>query len=325
MAYFPAMSPVALRQFRRRLGTPRPAVPPLRHIAPEPSLITIARPGTEALAVWPDTPPAGYLGQLEPEFQHKLAQRWAGVTLEDCFFYHRSPLADGRVVEGVWNLIGGEEEYLGGVPLAGKNVLELGPASGWLTIFMEQHGASVVSFDLGWDACADLLPIPGRDVARMSADHTRLVSHTANAWWLLQREHQMSARAAYGSVYELPEDLGRYNVSVFGSILLHLRDPFRALQQAAAHTDDAIIVVEPLRDPTSHLHEPIMLWNVTRGQSPNGWWSLSPGAVKEMLAMLGFSDQSVTFHHQPYQPEDTAPQEPAAVPNYTVVARRPSD
>jgi O-methyltransferase len=321
------MSAGVLGQFRQRRAhnpNPGPEVPPLRHIPDEPALITVPRPGMETFAVWPDTPPPDYLGQLEPDFQRILAERWAGVTLADCFFYHRSALADGRVVEGVWNLIGGEEEYLGGIGVAGKTVLELGPASGWLTVWMEQQGASVVAFDLGWDACADLLPIEGHDIGQMSRDHARLVSHIANTWWFLQRDHQLSSRAAYGSIYELPDDLGRFDVAVFGSILLHLRDPFRALEQAAAHTDHTIVVVEPLRDPTNQLDEPIMLWNVTRGQSPNGWWSLSPGAIKEMLAMLGFTDQTVTFHHQPYQPENEAPQEPTAVPNYTVVARRPS-
>ncbi|HLH29053.1 MAG TPA: hypothetical protein VKW77_09055, partial [Acidimicrobiales bacterium] len=223
-------------------------IPPLRHIPGDLVTIEPSLPeGRERLTVWPDTPPPGYLGQLEPEGQKRLAERWAGVTLEDGFFYHRSALPDGRVIEGPWNLIGGEAEYLGGVELDGRRVLELGPASGWLTVWMEQQGAKVVGFDLGWDVEPDLLPLPGLDLDRMRADHIRTVSHVQNAWWFLQHAYGLTAEAVYGSIYALPADIGRYDVSVFGSILLHLRDPFQALYEAAKRTDEAIVVVEPLR------------------------------------------------------------------------------
>lgn len=46
-------------------------------------------------------------------------------------------------------LRGHEADYLGHVNLAGKRVLEIGPASGHLTFWMEAQGAEVVGFDLG--------------------------------------------------------------------------------------------------------------------------------------------------------------------------------
>lgn len=309
---------------RRPEGTrPELPIPPLRHI---PEVATIEPPplpeGRERLTVWPDTPPPGYLGQLEPEGQKRLAERWAGVRLEDCFFYHRSALPDGRVIEGPWNLIGGESEYLGGIDLDGRRVLELGPASGWLTVWMEQRGAHVVGFDLGWDAQPDLLPLPGLDLDRMRADHIRTVSHVQNAWWFLQHAYGLTAEAVYGSIYDLPADIGRYGVSVFGSILLHLRDPFQALYQAAQRTDEAIVVVEPLRHGPLEAYQPIVNFNITRGGSPNGWWGLSPGAVVDMLGVLGFPAATLSFHRQPYRPENNPVEGATSVINYTVVARR---
>jgi hypothetical protein len=299
-----------------------PLVPALRQISNDVELIRVPRPGADALTVWPEAPPARFLGQLEAEFQGGLAARWSKVTLEDCFFYHRSALSDGRVVEGVWNLIGGEEEYLGGVSLAGKRVLELGPASGWLSVWMEQQGADVVGFDLGWNLSADLLPLPGRDLERMAIDHLRLVSHIQNAWWFLKHDHDLGCRAVYGSIYDMPDDLGRFDVAVFGSILLHLRDPFSALQQAAMRTDEAIVVVEPLRHAGASLHEPVLTWNVTNGANPNGWWAFSPTTIVEMLSLFGFGNSSVTYHRQPYSPEEGSSAEPLSMANYTVVARR---
>lgn len=299
-------------------------VPPLRALprGPRPIDPPPLPEGRTRLTVWPDAPPPGYLGQLEPGGQKLLAERWAGVTLEDCHFYHRSALPDGRVIEGAWNLMGGEEEYLGGVGLDGRRVLELGPASGWLTVWMEQQGADVVGFDLGWDVSPDLIPLPGHDLDRLRADHVAFASHVQNAWWFLQHAYGLNARAVYGSIYDLPADIGRYDVSVFGSILLHLRDPFLALTQAAAVTDEAVVVVEPLRHHAAEVNLPVLVWNITRGASPNGWWGLSPGVVVDMLAVLGFPDATVTYHRQPYRPENDPVEGATSLVNYTVVARR---
>ena len=49
----------------------------------------------------------------------------------------------------------GVDEYLGKVSFAGQRILEIGPASGFLTFEMEKRGAEVVSVELtakhGWD------------------------------------------------------------------------------------------------------------------------------------------------------------------------------
>ena len=302
-------------------------IPARRALGPEPEVIVEIPPlppGKSALTVWPQVPPPGYRGQLEAGFQLSLARQWEGVSLADCYFYHRVRLADGRIVDGVWNLLGGEHEYLGGVPVRGRRVLELGPASGWLTTWMEQQGADVVGFDLGWDLAPDLLPLPQFDPAELRQDQIEFVAHVQNAWWLLRREHGLSARAVYGSIYELPTDIGRYDVAVFGSILLHLRDPFLALRQAAERTDEAIVVVEPLAHDASEVKEPIARWNPTHGVSPNGWWAHSPGLITSMLSVLGFTDCSVTYHWQPYRPELRAAAAHVDTANYTVVARRPA-
>jgi O-methyltransferase len=297
-------------------------IPPLRAIPPGPDPIEVPVPGPEALTVWPEAPPPDYLGQLTPEFQEGLAKRWAEVRLEDCYFYHRSLLPDGRFIEGAWNLIGGEKEYLGGVELEGRRVLELGPASGWLTVWMEQQGARVVGFDVGWDLQPDLIPLPNFDLAVAGPQQIAFISHVQNAWWLLHREYGLQADAVYGSIYDLPADLGRFDVSVFGSILLHLRDPFRALHQAAMRTDEAIVVVEPLRHGPAEVSEPVLRWNVTGSVSPNGWWGFSPGAIVDMLGVLGFPHATVTYHRQPYRPENNPVEGATDMVNFTVVARR---
>ncbi len=74
----------------------------------------------------------------------------------DCYFYHTMELPGYGVIEGRdWDLRGGVDEYLGKVDFAGQRVLEIGPASGFLTFEMEKRGAEVVSVEVtaehGWD------------------------------------------------------------------------------------------------------------------------------------------------------------------------------
>jgi hypothetical protein len=231
-------------------------------------------------------------------------------------------LPDGGFVEGPWDLLDNEDQYLGGVDLGGRTVLEFGPASGWLTVWMTQQGAEVVAVDIGWDLAGDVIPLAGLDLEQARGESVWMANRIGNAWWYLRRAYGHSARAVYAPIYDLPRDLGRYDVSVFGSILLHLRDPFRALEQAAAFTDDTIVVVEPLNVPVGDLDRPVLLWNPTRSTNWSGWWSLSPGVITDMLEILGFPNTTVRYHRQVYCP----PGVPGAVPVeaivYTVVGRR---
>ena len=97
----------------------------------------------------PSYPPHDYLGQLEPGAQAALSQRREGADLSEFVWYHATELPDGTVLPGVWDLRGHESAYLGGVDLAGKRVLELGPATGYLTFYMERMGAEVVALKQG--------------------------------------------------------------------------------------------------------------------------------------------------------------------------------
>ena len=131
---------------------------------------------------WPTFPPEHYLGQLHLDFQAQLHKERACLTRDDCLFYHCMDLPDGEVVSGPWDLRGREGVYLGDVAFEGARVLELGPASGALTYFMERRGADVVAFDVGYDVGIDLHPHPGNaDMRKLRLDHARLVGEVQNS------------------------------------------------------------------------------------------------------------------------------------------------
>ena len=114
---------------------------------------------------WPAYPPPQYLGQLTDKFQAMLAGERSNIAREECDFYHTVELPNGEVVSGPWDLRGHEHEYLGGVDVRAKRVLELGPATGALTYFMERAGADVDG------------PAAHADGPLRRADHDRTEAH----------------------------------------------------------------------------------------------------------------------------------------------------
>ena len=83
-----------------------------------------------------------------PEQAFVYAEPRVVTELEECYFYHSMEIPGYGLVEGPWDLRGGVDDYLGGVDLNGKRVLEVGTASGFLCYTMEGRGADVVAYDL---------------------------------------------------------------------------------------------------------------------------------------------------------------------------------
>lgn len=240
-----------------------------------------------------------------------------------CHFYHTVELPDGRRFEGEWDLRGGIDDYLGHVDFQGKRVLDVGAANGFLSFSMEKRGASeVISYDLDPERDWDVVPYASYDHKawlKRRKKHTRKVN---NAYWLCHRAFQSKAKLVHGSVYHLPLDLGQFDVSVLGSILLHLREPWGALQSVAAATKETIIVVEKLPRRYSFLkylpglEMPWMTFlpDAKKHDPIATWWILTPSAICRMLGVLGFGDTQVRFHTQPLEGKRQQ--------LYTVVARR---
>jgi hypothetical protein len=274
-------------------------------------------------AHWPSMPPLGYLGQLRDSYQGVLASSRADLQISDCTFYHAVDLPNGKSVTGPWDLRGGESDYLGGVDVKGKRVLELGPSTGHLSYWMEKHGAEVVSFDVGYDAKLDVQPGPVDEMPELHTDHLKMIDGFQNSWWYLHRQYQSKVKMVYGNIYDLPGDMGTFDVATYGSILLHLRSPISALEQGARRTTDKIIVTDtwPEGDDT-------LMDNVMR-PFPNGedgrwllWWLISAGAVVEMMKILGFDKTTVTRHTQLHQHGHVSEAEFVKQPMYTVVGER---
>lgn len=296
---------------KRRLQRP-PAQPTARPdvTPPSPSLL-------------PAYPPHKYLGQLSPEFQESVGRRRGHINPDDIAWYHSFDMPDGQVVEGAWDLRGNEVAYFGGVELRGKRVLELGPATGYLSLYMERQGAEVVSFETGFDVANDLLPVRGRETLGAKVQlMTETVDRNHEAWWYLHHLYRSSVKFVQGNIYDMPTDLGMFDVTFAGAILLHLREPWGAMVEAASRTSEYMIVTESLMDRESPLMSNIMRFSPAAEHDLTNWWSIYPGAVVSMFERLGFGDTTVTEHTQKHRLGHVVTADYTDMPMYTVVGKR---
>jgi hypothetical protein len=237
------------------------------------------------------------------------------VDLGECYFYHTCDIPGYGHVEGEWDLRQHEHEYLGGVGFRGKRVLEVGTASGFLCFHMESLGAEVVAYDLSEDYSWDVVPFSRYDHRQMASDFKEHIRQLNNSFWLCRRAHHSNAKMVHGTVYDIPREIGLVDISVFSSVLLHVRDPFLALQSALQLTKETVIVAEPLPgDLTGPYQE--FLPEFSTCEPKMTWWNLSPETIIRFVGVLGFEETQVKHHSQTFSAEGVQ------VPYYTVIGHR---
>jgi hypothetical protein len=121
-----------------------------------------------------------------------------GVKFEDCDFYHTVEIPGRGVVHGQWDLRQHVDEYLGGYRFAGKRVLEIGPASGFLTFEMERRGADVVALEVPDDPGWDFVPFPDDVLQPNFVPRRQHMTRIKNSFWFLHHLNRSKARLCYG-------------------------------------------------------------------------------------------------------------------------------
>jgi tRNA (mo5U34)-methyltransferase len=168
-------------------------------------------------------------------------------------WYHTIELAPGVVTPG-WFDLRPIVERMPWPDVAGRRCLDVGTYDGFLAFELERRGASeVVATDIAgedeWDwypdlrgtgppALADLMgPEKGRGF--------RIAAHALES----------KVERVECSVYDLdPDRVGTFDVVVCGSLLLHLRDPFRALEAIRTVCRGELLSAEEVNLPLTVLH-----------------------------------------------------------------------
>jgi SAM-dependent methyltransferase len=214
------------------------------------------------------------------------------TNLSDCTFYHTMDLPEYGTQLGAWDLRGRFFDYIGHVDCAGKRVLDIGCASGFLSFSAEAMRASeVVSFEMDHAGREHRLPFCTKDYYR---DHPAWLKQRAvdierkhKAYWLAHRALASNAKVYHGDVYDLPDELGMFDVVIVGAVLEHLSDPIRAMASIARRCSDFLVISTDLReteDPIAHFMGRIDLPN-----NDHVFWVYSLGVYRHVLLMLGFN------------------------------------
>jgi O-methyltransferase len=241
------------------------------------------------------------VGVLNKDSQYAQPSQVASV--EDCDFYHVMDIPGFGLVDGPWDLRHGVDDYLGHVPLADRRVLEIGPASGFLTFEMEKRGAHVVAVEVTDDPGWDFVPYPASFLKTVYGPRREHMRRLKNSFWFGHPAHGSKAKLWYGDVYKLPEALGHFDVAVMGALLLHCHSPLRIVEQCALRAEQ--LVITDLFVPEL-AGEPICRLVPSRENHRwDTWWQFSPDFFVQFLGVLGFTDTKVTTHVQQCQGRPT--------------------
>jgi tRNA (mo5U34)-methyltransferase len=156
-------------------------------------------------------------------------------------WYHSIELEPGVVTPGWFDT----REVAAGLPfppLDGKRCLDVATADGFWAFEMERRGASeVLAIDVldphHWDWPAEPDPATLEALARRKDE--------GRGFEIARRALGSDVRFEERSVYRLdPEEVGEFEFVYLGSLLLHLRDPVRALERVRSICRGSLLLVE---------------------------------------------------------------------------------
>lgn len=141
-------------------------------------------------------------------------------------WYHALELAPGVVTDGWFDLREDVHHY--GLPddMTGMRALDVGTWDGFWAFEMERRGAEVVALDLDDERALDWPP-------RRRPPEDQMSDEPRGAGFALAHELRGSkVQRVVKSIYHAtPEELGRFDVVLCGSVLVHLRDQLLALER----------------------------------------------------------------------------------------------
>jgi tRNA (mo5U34)-methyltransferase len=206
-----------------------------------------------------------------------------GTTL----WYHTMDLAPGVETPGWFDL----RPIVNTMPwpdVRGKRCLDVGTYDGFLAFEMERRGAGeVVAIDIDdhtkWDWPPDVRATGPENLAKLAGPEKGKGFKIAAAVLGSTVDRRPM------SVYDLdPKDVGVFDVVVCGSLLLHLRDPMRALEAIRGVCSGHFMSAEQINLPLTLAHRrmPVLTLN---GSGPLGQWFIPNAAGhRRMVYAAGF-------------------------------------
>lgn len=202
-------------------------------------------------------------------------------------WYHTIELDDGRMTPG-WvgpRLL----RDVAGLPadLSGKRALDCGMFDGFWSFEMERLGAEVVGIDIADVPPSDVPLIHRARLEREAGDAT-----TGAGFEIARRHLGSEVQRVICDVREVTPDRigGPVDIAMIGALLLHIRDPLRALEavRSCLRPDGMLILVEPvLRGRIGRAKEPVARFSALKG----GWtyWYPNRRCLVHWVRTAGFT------------------------------------
>ncbi|MDQ3728728.1 MAG: class I SAM-dependent methyltransferase [Actinomycetota bacterium] len=199
-------------------------------------------------------------------------------------WYHTFELAPGIETPGWFDL----REIASTIPfpasLEGKRCLDVGTFDGFWAFEMEKRGGDVLAIDIldplrwDWPAGAEAATIEAINQRKRGGGGFELVASTLGS--AVERREL--------SVYELdPDDVGTFDLVYLGSLLIHLRDPVRALTRLREVCSGTAIICDGI-DVTKSILFPREAVAGMDGQGRPWWWRPNVTGLERMVDAAGF-------------------------------------
>jgi tRNA (mo5U34)-methyltransferase len=209
------------------------------------------------------------------------------VIDEHPFWYHTIDVQPGVTTPGWFDL----RPVLDLMPwpdVRGKRCLDIGTFDGQLAFEMERRGAAeVVAVDvedhLLWDWPPDYRE---RDLPR---DPGFTGPPKGAGFRLIAELTQSKVDWRPINIYDLdPDDIGTFDVVVCGSLLLHLRDPIRALEAVRRVTSGVLLSSEQIELGLTLLGRDKPLYTLKGSGGACQWFNFNAAGHERLLFAAGF-------------------------------------
>jgi tRNA (mo5U34)-methyltransferase len=215
-------------------------------------------------------------------------------------WYHTIDLAPGITTPGWFDL----RPIVDRMPwpeVAGRRCLDVGTYDGFLAFELERRGAAeVVAVDVedhnDWDWPPDVRATGGENLARLAGPEK------SGGFRIAKEALGSSVKLQQTSVYDLdPATIGMFDVVVCGTLLLHLRDPLRALEAIRSVCSGSFLSAEQIELELSLLHRKTALARLNGSGELCQWWAPNVAGHRRMVFAAGFAiDKAVRPYTVPY-------------------------
>ena len=220
------------------------------------------------------------IGMLSPMAAVRAQEAVASQEL----WYHTIEVAPGVVTPG-WFDLRPVMKHIPWPDVRGKRCLDIATYDGFLAFELERRGAAEVwATDLPNHEDWDWLP---RDRAKGVAYLDAIAGEKGRGFEIASELRDSKVQRRFMSVYQLdPEEVGKFDVVVCGSLLLHLRDPMRALDAIRRVCSGEFLSIEVVDVLGSILHPRRATLNL---KGINGQWTVPNSfGQRHMLEVAGF-------------------------------------